>query len=69
MMPTDHYCTPVIMWPRLPHMARCACGAWWRTETVNDVFTEGPCVIWARVGWWDFRARWAIARRRRKATR
>lgn len=39
---------------------QCPCGQWWRIAVVNDVFTELPTMIWARVGWWDWETRLRI---------
>lgn len=48
---------------------QCWCGQGWHVTTANDVFTDGPILIWARVGWWDLRARWTINHHPREVPR
>lgn len=46
---------------------RCWCGQSWHATTVNDVFTGGPLLIWARVSWWNIRARRRLAHQTRSS--
>jgi hypothetical protein len=65
---TAHGCISVLRVPtRAGQVWRCWCGQGWHVTTVNDVFTGGPLLIWARVGRWDLRARRRLTRQSRSS--
>lgn len=64
--PAPHSCrNPMGPASRAGQVWRCWCGQAWHSTTVNDIWTGGPLIIWARVGWWNFRARHHLARQSR----
>lgn len=68
MSTRDHVCITALRKPAHAGQAwRCFCGQGWQVTTVNDVFTDGSTLIWARISRWNILARRRLARQARSS--